>query len=137
MAYGLGNYIYETEMIDSGVKFRFVDPDDPSNSAEATVKTNEVDASPEGREAAEIAFAQVRAGMDAKRLERIQKEEEAELQANHDREQKEVAAREDFFNSTEDVTVRPHHVEEDGTRVYNDQVPNNRQSNDNDKKKKK
>lgn len=123
MAYGLGNYIYDIDLTEDGATFTFSDPDDPANSATATVKADAVEGSPDSREAAEIAFAQVQSGLDDKRLDRIQKEEEKALKDSHDREKREAAAREEFFGSIEDVKVQPHHVEKDGTVVYTDEPP--------------
>jgi regulator of protease activity HflC (stomatin/prohibitin superfamily) len=123
--YGLGNFIYEIDVKDGKANFTFRDPEDASNTADVTIAEADF---PEGvvaddRRVADLAFDQCQRLLNEKRDARIKKEAAdatAEAIAN------DTAARQnaqDFLSSAQHVAVVPHHVEEDGTTVYNSAPP--------------
>lgn len=132
-AYGLGNFLYEIEVADGKANFKFWDADDASNTAEVSVSQADF---PEGikdadsRQVAEIAFDQCQRVLNEKRNARIKKESTDAIKKSVDEAEARDQASQDYLSSTEEVAVKPAHVEKDGTKVYNTAKP----SDDNKKK---
>lgn len=132
--YGLGNFLYEIEVTDGKANFKFWDQEDASNTAEVSVAKADF---PEGivdadsRQVAEIAFDQCQRVLNEKRDARHKKEAADSLADKTKEEARVRQVSQDYLNSTEDTVVKPHHVERDGTKVYNTETP----SDDDNKKK--
>jgi len=132
-AYGLGNFLYEVEVSDGKANFKFWDPEDAANTAEVSVAKADF---PEGvkdadsRQVAEVAYDQCQRLLNETRNKRIKKEETDAIAAKVDEDERREQASQDYLSSTEDVKVKPAHVEKDGTTVYNTAKP----SDDNKKK---
>jgi hypothetical protein len=120
--YGLGNFVYELEVKDNAAHFKFSDPEDASNTAEVSVSQKDF---PEGittadsRQVADMAYAQCQKILNDKRDARFKKQATDALEAKTAEDARAREAAHDFLNNAQDVATEPHHVEEDGTRVYN------------------
>lgn len=119
--YGLGNFLYEVEVKDGSAHFKFVDPEDASNTAEVSVNKKDF---PEGvvadsRQVADLAFTQCQKVLNDKRDARIKQAATDALEAKtaEDARAREAAA--DHAANSQDVATEPHHVEDDGTKVFN------------------
>lgn len=124
MAFGIGHFIYELELNKDGATYKFMDPEDPSTTASASISSKDIgeDVALDSRQAADFAFSEVSDQLNKARDARIAKEEQDDLAAKQADEQQARERAADFFNNTEHVAVAPHHIEKDGTTVYT--VPN-------------
>lgn len=133
--YGLGNFVYEIDIKDGKANFTFRDPEDASNTADVSVAQADF---PEGvsaddRRVADLAYDQCQRVLNDKRDARIKKESADAAKAATDADAKARQDAQDFLSSAEHVAVAPHHVEDDGTTVYNTAPP---ETQTDDKKKK-
>lgn len=133
--YGLGNFVYEIDVKDGKANFAFRDPEDASNTADVSVAQADF---PEGvsaddRRVADLAFDQCQRVLNEKRDARIKKEAADATKASTDADAKARQEAQDFLANAQHVAVQPHHVEDDGTTVYNSAEP---EAQTDDKKKK-
>jgi hypothetical protein len=119
---GLDNFQYELEVKDGNASFKFVDPQDASNTADVTLAQKDF---PDGindatdRSVADLAFSQVAQKLNDSRDARVAKEEADAAKAKVDEDKRSRDAAQDFFDNSQDVTVAPAKVDKDGTNVYN------------------
>lgn len=124
--YGLGNFKYEFTAENGQAKFKFYDEQDASNTAETAVSSKDFPegiTQPDSRQVADIAYLQVSKQLNDKRDARLEREanEATASKLKADRQAREAA--DDHFAHSNDVSVAPAKVEEDGTRVYNTAEP--------------
>ena len=120
--FGLGNFMYEMTVEGQSAKFNFYDPEDVSNSAEASVSQKEMPEKKvgvDGREVSEIAYGKVAKQLNDKRAKRLADEQTKELEDRLERDAKAVEASTQFYADSEEGSVKPAKEEKDGTRVYN------------------
>lgn len=131
--YGLGNFIYEIDIVDGKANFKFWDAADASNTAEVSIaKADFPDGAPaDSRQVADLAYSECQKVLNDKRDTRLKQEAADELEAKQAEDKRVREEANDFLANSQDVEVAPAHIEKDGTRVYNTAKPS-----DNDNKKK-
>lgn len=131
--YGLGNFIYEIDIVDGKANFKFWDAADASNTAEVSIaKADFPDGAPaDSRQVADLAYSECQKVLNDKRDARLKQEAADELEAKQAEDKRVREEANDFLANSQDVEVAPAHIEKDGTRVYNTAKPS-----DNDNKKK-
>lgn len=120
--FGLGNFLYEIEVKDGTANFSFFDPDDASNTAQASVAQKDFPegiTQPDSRQVADLAFSKVSKEMNEKRDDRIRKEHDEAFEKKNEEDARARDAAADILNNGKDVQTEPTKVEDDGTRVYN------------------
>jgi hypothetical protein len=118
--YGLGNFVYELDIKDGNANFKFIDPDDASNTADVSVSKKDFDGfSADSRQVADLAYSQCSKLLNEARDKRLQKEAADLDAANKAEDQRARDAAKEFFDNAQDVQVAPAKVEKDGTTVYN------------------
>lgn len=114
--YGLGNYLYEVYYDGKAANFSFRDPEDAHNVAEVAVDPKDF---PEGikdadsRQVADLAYSQVSDKLNKTRDERLKKEAADAEAEKLDSESKQRAAAEDFFEKSQELTLKPVATEKD------------------------
>lgn len=104
--YGLGNFIYEVTFDGKTANFKFRDPDDVSNVADASLSESDFPegiTQPDSRQVADVAYTLVAKQLNDKRDARLKQEtlDATETQLNHEAKQREIAN--DFFDKSEDL----------------------------------
>jgi len=146
MAFGIGDFTYEIEFNKDGATYVFTDPEDPSNTASTSLSKDDLEdgVTFDARQSTDQAYLKVSDELHRVRSERLQDEEKKAIEDRQAGETQTRERAEEHFANTSDVSAQVHHVEKDGTNVYeshedgsprNDQ-DNNAPASDDSKKKK-
>jgi hypothetical protein len=120
MALGIGNFLYDIEVKDGSATYNFRDPEDTANTASVSLSKDDLgEYQADSREATDLAFNRVEQQLNNKRDARHATEEKNKLDEDLKDAKADRARTQDFFDNTEDGSVKPDHVEQDGTTVYN------------------
>lgn len=129
--YGIAGFLYDLEVEDGDAHFVFEDPEDPSNTAEVVIAAKDFPngtTAADSRPIADMAYLQCAKLLNDKRDARLQAAANAKLADSQAAEAQRREAAQDYLSHIQDVATEPHHVEKDGTRVYNVASPDGSES---------